>query len=138
MAVILLADRPRLRRCRECQRDALASESSALTRLSCAFDAMYLCFVEVAEAHGIDVVTMEHPSADLISLSGGVLGLTYSDVELAVRRCDWCQYVGRLLPEPCNVEQALALAVEVCSRSVTFLKGETSDQRDGTSFPSKP
>ncbi|CAJ0800244.1 hypothetical protein LMG7141_03795 [Ralstonia condita] len=118
------ADRPRLLRSRGCQRDALLAKSSLLTGLSCAFDAAYLCFVEVAESRGIDVANLEHPSHTVISLSSMVLRLIDGDIEVALRLGSWCQQSRSVDSAPCNLERALTLAQQVYIRTVALLDAE--------------
>lgn len=122
--------RPRLRRSYECQSDAQLAKSSPRTGLSCAFDAVYLCFVELAESRGFDVAKMEHPSDLLISLSSETLGLTGGDVEFVRQLGCWCRHGSVLDAAPCSFERAVAVAQMIYQRTSALLDAE--DKRRGS------
>lgn len=101
-------------------RDAHKADLSPHTRMRCAFDSIYFGCLEVAGARGLDIDTMEHPSAEVLRAGVTLLCASSEDGTIAQLLADWAKEASPRLPSV-SVDDACRLAAWVESRTASFL-----------------
>ncbi|OYD77400.1 UNVERIFIED_ORG: hypothetical protein BDU10_2501 [Burkholderia sp. CF145] len=101
--------------------DARCEELSSSTRLNCAWEAMYFCCCEFAAGRGRDVDGLEHPDASVVEQLLRVLSLSAGESALVEALFRWSSCRHALIPEPCSLEEACAVAEHVHSQTVALL-----------------
>ncbi|MGF7001447.1 hypothetical protein [Paraburkholderia phytofirmans] len=101
--------------------DARSEELSSSTRLSCAWEAMYFCCCEFAAGRGFGLDGLEHPDANVVGKLLRALSLSADESGLVEALFRWSSCRHSLLPEPCSIEEACAVAEHVLSQTVALL-----------------
>lgn len=101
--------------------DARSEELSSSTRLNCAWEAMYFCCCEFAACRGRGVDGLEHPDASVVEQLLRALSLSAGESALIDALFRWSLYRHSLLPEPCALEEACAVAEHVYRQTVVLL-----------------
>lgn len=101
-------------------RDARATSVSKHTRLTCAFECIYLCCCEVAEARGMRLDGLDHPDIKLVEFGLSALGVHEAEKIAVQGLAQWRADASPFFPET-SVDDACHLAERINRRAIAEL-----------------
>jgi hypothetical protein len=113
-------ERPRIAMSVAYLRDAHNKRLSNLTRYRCAFEAVYFCLCEVAEARGVEVQGRVHPNDELLRVGLTALGASSEDFRAVILLASWAAETHPTVPE-LSIKEACRLAERVYKKAVSLL-----------------
>ncbi|SAK49344.1 hypothetical protein AWB80_01335 [Caballeronia pedi] len=101
---------------------ACGEAPSPVSQLTLAFEAGYLCCVEIAALRAFNLAAVEHPCSEVIRLATEQLALGLADVEQLERLRDWRLYALEQ-ERPCSPAAAIELAQRILESARRLLGG---------------
>ncbi|MEX3943338.1 hypothetical protein AB4Y44_28070 [Paraburkholderia sp. BR10937] len=109
-------------------RDAHNNRVSNLTRYRCAFEALYFCLCEVADARGVEMEGRAHPNDEILRVGLTALGASSEDSGNAEKLAKWAADTTPALPD-ISLRDACRLAVRMYDDTVKLLRSRGFDAR---------
>ncbi|WP_118179311.1 hypothetical protein [Paraburkholderia phosphatilytica] len=120
---------PRCRRANDLLVEARSAALHRYERLTRAFEAIYLCCIDIATAQQQELAPTGHPQRKLVDGALLVIDLPDDEAVAIARLLRWCRFEVAVDDEPGTPEAACELALKVLQLTMAWHEAQTAQTR---------